>query len=238
MARKTATANESHHGFNDIIGIVLMVLAVLLLAAVLSFDPSDLATHRNPPNRPEHNWIGPLGARMAEGAFFLFGITGYTLPVLLAFVGLGCFFQSLAYLRRRWPWAAVLLLSCMGLLHLADVNHLRDPGAFLTRAREAISAPCLGGFFGMSFYDFGFKLLGRVGAGIIYVALDLISLLFLTNFQLGQWIRGIWPRRPAAGKGGAEELALEKRARELQKQKKQLEEEVARSGLGADLKPV
>jgi S-DNA-T family DNA segregation ATPase FtsK/SpoIIIE len=236
MARKTATANEPHHGFNDIIGIVLMVLAVLLLAAVLSFDPSDLATHRNPPNRPEHNWIGPLGARMAEGAFFLFGITGYTLPVLLAFVGLGCFFQSLAYLRRRWPWAAVLLLSCMGLLHLADLNHVREPGTFLTRAREAISAPCLGGFFGMTLYDFGFKLLGRVGAGISYVALDLISLLFLTNFQLSQWVRGFWPRRPT--EGPAEEQALEKRARELQKQKKQLEEEVARSGLGADLKPV
>ena len=236
MARKTA--NEPHHGFNDIIGIVLMVLAVLLLAAVLSFDPSDLATHRNPPNRPEHNWIGPLGARMAECAFFLFGITGYTLPVLLAFVGLGCFFQSLAYLRRRWPWAAVLLLSCMGLLHLADVNHVRDPGAFLTRAREAISAPCLGGFFGMTLYDFGFKLLGRVGAGIIYVALDLISLLFLTNFQLGPWVRSFVPGKPGTSQGGVEEQALEKRARDLQKQKKQLEDEVTRSGLGADLKPV
>jgi S-DNA-T family DNA segregation ATPase FtsK/SpoIIIE len=236
MARRTATANEPHHGFNDIIGIVLMVLAVLLLAAVLSFDPSDLATHRNPPNRPEHNWIGPLGARMAEGAFFLFGIAGYTLPVVLAFVGLGCFFQSLAYLRRRWPWAAVLLLSCMGLLHLADVNHVRDPAVFLTRAREAISAPCIGGFFGMTLYDFGFKLLGRAGAGISYVALDLISLLFLTNFQLGQWVRGFSPGRQA--EGPAEEQALEKRARELQKQKKQLEEEVARSGLGADMKPV
>lgn len=233
MARKTA--NDSHHGFNDIIGIVLMVLAVLLLAAVLSFEPSDLASNRTPPNRPEHNWIGPLGARMAQGAFFLFGITGYTLPIVLAFVGLGCFFQNLAYLRRRWPWAAVLLLSCMGLLHLADLSHSRDPGAFFTRAREGISAPCLGGFFGMTLYDFGFKLLGRVGAGISYVAFDLISLLFLTNFQLGQWVRSLWPGRKTT-EGAPDDL--EKRARELQKQKKQLEEEVARSGLGADLKPV
>jgi len=35
-----------------------------------------------------------------------------------------------------------------------------------------------------------------------------------------------------------EEQALEKRARDLEKKKKQLEDEVARSGLGADLQPV
>ena len=28
-----------------------------------------------------------------------------------------------------------------------------------------------------------------------------ISLLFLTNFQLGEWVRGIWSRRAAAARG-------------------------------------
>ena len=36
----------------------------------------------------------------------------------------------------------------------------------------------------------------------------------------------------------AEETALERRARELEKQAKKLQEEVARSGLGADMQPV
>lgn len=235
MARKASA--ESPRGFNDVIGIVLMVIAVLLLVAVLSFDRYDLAINRDPPNRPAHNWIGPLGARMAYAAFFLTGISGYMLPVLIAFIGFGCFFESLSYLKRRWPWGVILLLSCMGLLHLADLPHLKDPTSFFTRARIAISAPSIGGFAGRTLYDFIFWVLGPIGAAIVYVALDLISLLFLTNFQLGEWLRKFWS--PSGEKPeGPEEQVLEKRARDLQKQKKQLEEEVERSGLGADLKPV
>jgi len=207
-----------------------MVLAVLLLVAVLSFDRYDLAINRSPPYKPAHNWIGPLGARMAYASFFLFGISGYVLPVLVAFIGLGCFFEALSYLKRRWPWGVILLLSLVGLLHLIDLPHLKESSSLVTRARTAISAPSIGGFLGLTLYDFGFWVLGPIGAAIVYVALDLISLLFLTNFQLGEWIRGFWSKDAAPGKEGAteEEQDLERRARELQKQKKQLEEEVAR----------
>jgi S-DNA-T family DNA segregation ATPase FtsK/SpoIIIE len=234
-------SSESKQGLSDITGIILMVVAVLLLVAVLSFDRYDLESIRNPPNKPAHNWIGPLGARMAHASFFLFGIGGYMLPLAIVFVGFGCFFQTLSYLRRRWPWAVVLLFSCMGLLHLLDLPHLYDTASVYTRARTAMSTPSLGGFVGKTMYEFIFWVVGPIGAAIIYVALDLISLLFLTNFQLGEWIRGFWAaRKTVAPAAGAEEQVLERRARELQKQKKELEEQVARSGpgLGADLKPV
>jgi S-DNA-T family DNA segregation ATPase FtsK/SpoIIIE len=238
MAQKASAYAESPRGFNDVIGIVLMVIAVLLLVAVLSFDRYDLTINRNPPNHPAHNWIGPLGARMAYASFFLTGISGYMLPILIAFVGLGCFFESLSYLKRRWPWAVILLLSCMGLLHLADLPHLKETTSLVTRARTAISAPSIGGFIGMTLYDFAFWVLGPIGAAIVYVALDGISLLFLTNFQLGEWMRKVWSRKEDETKETVEEQVLERKARDLQKQKKQLEEEVARSGLGPDLKPV
>ena len=238
MARKNTS--EPARGFNDVIGIVLMVVAVLLLVAVLSFDRYDLDSVRTPANHPANNWIGPLGARMAGYAFLLFGISGYMLPVLVAFVGLGCFFDSLSYLRRRWPWALILLFSVMGLLHLLDMPHLSDTASVFTRARTKINAPSLGGFVGHELYDILFWVLGPIGAAIVYVALDLISLLFLTNFQLGQWVRGWWAGRKGepAPVATPDEQALERRARDLQKQKKVLEEEVARSGLGPDLKPV
>ncbi len=215
-----------------------MVLAVLLLVSALSFDRHDLAAVATPPNRPEHNWIGPLGAHMAYWTFLLFGISGYMLPAVFAFVGLGCFFESLAYMKRRWPWGIILLLSVMGLLHLADVSHLRDPASVFTKARTAIGAPSIGGLVGEMLYDYGFKLLGTVGAAIMYVALDLISLLFLTNFQLGEWMRQLWSRTRPKAENSPEEQVLERKARDLQKQRKQLEEEVARSGLGADMQPV
>ena len=66
-----------------------------------------------------------------------------------------------------------------------------------------------------------------------------ISLLFLTNFQLGEWVRRLWGRRAAAqGEPTPEEAALERRARDLQKQAKKLQDEVERSGIGADMQPV
>jgi S-DNA-T family DNA segregation ATPase FtsK/SpoIIIE len=101
----------------------------------------------------------------------------------------------------------------------------------------------------MARYDYGFVLLGNLGATIVYVALGLISLLFLTNFQLGHWIRALLQAKAAPEDEfkSADEIALEKRARELEKQKRKLEDEVVKtgkiaektaSGLGADGLPV
>jgi len=237
MARKEAESESK--GFNDIIGIVFVALAALLLVAMMSFDPYDLAINRDPPNHPAHNWIGPLGAQMAHAAFFIFGFGGYMLPLLLAFFGLACWLETLSYMKRRWLWGVVLLFSCIGLLHLADLPHLKDNASVFTKARNAISAPSIGGFIGMTLYDYLFWMLGSLGAAIVYAVLDLISLLFLTNFQLGEWVRGIMDRRAMAGVGATpEEQSLKRRALELEKKTKELELEVSRSGLGADMQPV
>src|SRR5947207_9291588 len=98
MARKASADSDSAHGFNDIIGVALLAAALLLLVAQLSFDRYDLAGTRIPPNKPAHNWIGPLGAQMAFAAFFVCGFSGYMLPLLLAFFGLACWFEPLSYL--------------------------------------------------------------------------------------------------------------------------------------------
>jgi S-DNA-T family DNA segregation ATPase FtsK/SpoIIIE len=248
MARKAASESEtSSRGFDDIISVALLAAALLLLVAQLSFDRNDLAINRVPPNRPTHNWIGPLGAQMAFYSFFVFGFSGYMLPLLLAAFGLAYWFQPLAYLKRRWVWGALLLVSCMGWLHLLDLQQGQDPASLFGRARRAISAPSIGGFVGRTLYDYLFWMLGSVGAAIVYGTLDLISLLYLTNFQLGDWVRTLWQRRmgpagPVGQKPSAEEQALERRARDLKAQAKKLQEAVqpagVNAGIGADLKPV
>src|SRR5215468_9758280 len=179
MARKAASDSSSSRGFDDIISVALLAAALLLLVAQLSFDRNDLAVNRVPPNRPTHNWIGPLGAQIAFASFFVFGFSGYMLPLLLAAFGLAYWFQPLAYLKRRWPWGLLLLVSCMGWLHLMD-----DSAPLLSRARRAISAPSIGGLVGRTLWEHFFWLFGSVGAAIVYGTLDLISLLYLTNFQL------------------------------------------------------
>ncbi|HXR03590.1 MAG TPA: DNA translocase FtsK 4TM domain-containing protein, partial [Verrucomicrobiae bacterium] len=232
MSRKTPAGPGN--GLNDIIGVALLAAAMLLLVAQVSFDRGDLAFIHTPPNKPIHNWIGPFGAHVAYASFFLFGLGGFVLPFLLAAFGLGYLFNFLGYLRERriWSlvWGVVMMLSLTGLLHI-----LNRP---LRQLCVNINAPSAGGWFGYFTYDYGFWMLGAVGATIVYATLYLISLLFLTDFRLGDWVRR-WFEKPEVAKGAAaEETALDRRARELEKQAKKLQEEVARSGLGADMQPV
>src|SRR5207244_9620455 len=126
-------------------------------------------------NRPAHNWIGPLGAHVAHACFFVFGFSAYMLPLLLAAFGLAYWLEALSYLKRRWVWAAVLLVSCMGWLHLLDLPHLRDSSSLFSRARTAIGAPSIGGFVGTTRHDYFPWLIAGRAAGIHYGALHLAS---------------------------------------------------------------
>jgi S-DNA-T family DNA segregation ATPase FtsK/SpoIIIE len=245
MARKASAGSEAAHGFNDIIGIVLTGLSLLLLVALISYNPRDVPVNKLPPNPSTHNWIGPIGAWTAWFWFLVVGAAAYEMPALLFFLGLGCFFDFFAYLRRRWPWALVLFICCIGLLDLYKASL----GTF-----QRNLSTVAGGIVGENMNRLFFGYFGTVGATIIFMMLCAISVLMLTNFQLGAWMRDSWEGRKAVGKGDAEEQALERRARELRKQAKQLEEEVERTGgkekanerpatngrkgLGPDLKPV
>src|SRR5207248_1479512 len=94
-----------------------------------------------------------------------------------------------------------------------------------------------GGVLGVNLNKHLFGYFGTVGATIMFLMLSFISLLLLTNFQLGHWLRGLWEAK--AGRAMTpDEAALERRARDLQKQAQKLQQQVDRSGLGADLQPV
>src|SRR5262249_19225322 len=148
-------------------------------------------------------------------------------------------FETLFYLKRRWVWGLVLLISCMGWLHLLDLPHAGDSATLFSKARNSIAAPSIGGLVGLTLFKGFFWMFGATGAAIVYGALDLISLIFLTNFQLGAWLReSFGGRKTREEQPSEQEQALQQRARELQKQAKKLQDEVDRSGLGADLKPV
>src|SRR5579859_1944155 len=228
MARKSSTKSEAAHGLNDVLGLALMGLAVLLLAALLSYDRHDVADNALPTNPSVRNWVGPFGAKMAFYWLRSVGAAAYEVPALLLLVGLGCFFTPFAYLRRRWLWTVVLFICCMGLLDLYK--------PYLRRLEINLNSPA-GGVLGQFFNQHLFGYFGTVGGTIIFLMLSFISVLYLTNFQLGAWLNRLWASRSASSATVPEEV-LERRARDLEKQKKQLEEEVARSGLGADLKPV
>jgi len=88
--------------------------------------------------------------------------------------------------------------------------------------------------------DLVFGRFGKPGATIIFGTLYLIGLIYLTNFRFGEWIRTLLrhePKMPGEEHWTPEERGLARQARELQHKAQRLQEEVERSGLGADLQP-
>jgi S-DNA-T family DNA segregation ATPase FtsK/SpoIIIE len=245
MARRTSADSGSSRGFDDIIGVILLVAALLLLVSQWSFDRHDISFlyKSADPKPPVHNWIGTLGAYFAWMSFILFGAVGYFLPALFAIFGAAYLLGFLPYLREhsRWSlaWSSGLLIALTGLLHLADNAGL------LRGLRESLGSQSAGGWIGYFTYgdspryQWGFSLFGPIGAMIVYITLCAISVLFLTGFQLGEWLRTKFVKsETAASASSPEEAALERKARDLQKQAKKLEDEVQRTGLGADMQPV
>ena len=223
--------------------------AVGLSLALISFDKWDLSTHTTQPNKLVHNWVGVIGAETAYRFFLGFGVGAYIIPILMLVFGLGCVVELFAYLRGRWAWATLLFLCCAGFFDLytdGDVLRAlaRDPNlagaGFFERTAFNLAAPSAGGVTGQWLNQFIFSYFGKPGATIVYATFYFVSLLFLTNFQLGHWIRRLFSREPLPTPGLApEEVELEKKARDLGKQVQKLEEEVARrTNLGADLQPV
>ncbi|MDB6026504.1 MAG: Cell division protein FtsK, partial [Verrucomicrobiales bacterium] len=247
MARKDSTP-KPHHGFNDIIGIVFIAASLLLVVALFSFDRCDLASVCNPPNSPVHNQFGKFGAWLANGLFFLFGAGAFVMPPLLLAFGLGHLFEFLSYIRRRWLWAIVLFFSFLGLLGIYS--------GWLERLRQNINAPNAGGILGSIAQNQLTALLGKPGATIIFATIYLVSLIFLTNFQFGEWVRSLLPgAKKVDANATDEEKQLDRKARDLEKQAKKLQEQVDKdkgkskkieepeeamvsSGLGADGLPV
>jgi S-DNA-T family DNA segregation ATPase FtsK/SpoIIIE len=243
MARKDEKKSQPH-ALNDVIGIVLGAAALLLLVALLSYDPHDSASNLNPPNNPLRNLGGPLGAWVALMLFRVFGIGAFMIPVLLAMFGLGYILEFLAYLQKRWAWGLVLLLCCMGLASMFEADL-----SLLQRLQVALNAPSVGGFLGQFLYRDVLSYVGKVGATIVLGAVYVISLIYLTNFKLGQWCRQFWSGRtgppPASG-----DNELQRRARDLEKQARKLQEQLDKpgkagaakapepSGLGPDMQPV
>lgn len=236
MARKDAAkAGGQQRGFNDIAGFVFLGVGLLLLLAQLSFDRNDVRSNAVPPNPTIHNWIGPAGAYTADKLFFLFGAAAFALPIFFFAFGLANLVEFLAYLRRRKIWAAVLFLSLLGFFDLYS-------GTFET-LRYNINASSAGGWIGNLMNNLVFGHFGKPGATIIFFTAYFVSLVFLTNFRLGDWARAAWrilrrTRQEEPPDWTPEEKALARKAKELEKQAKMLQEESGKSGLGADLKPV
>ena len=144
------------------------------------------------------------------------------------------------------------MFGITGLLGLFTDNEL------IKNVIEAKGLASLGGYLGWG-VNYIFGAFGDIGSGILYTALILSSLYFLTNLQpveIWHWTVDAWEnwrdRREQTGLAAGEpyQKSIKRKTkrleRDLQKQKKAIEQEIEQTtvelktdqGLGADLRPV
>ncbi|HFP2922816.1 DNA translocase FtsK [Escherichia coli] len=85
----TLTKLSSGRRLLEALLILIVLFAVWLMAALLSFNPSDPSWSQTAWHEPIHNLGGTPGAWLADTLFFIFGVMAYTIPVII--VG-GCWF--------------------------------------------------------------------------------------------------------------------------------------------------
>ena len=85
----TLTKLSSGRRLLEALLILIVLFAVWLMAALLSFNPSAPSWSQTAWHEPIHNLGGMPGAWLADTLFFIFGVMAYTIPVII--VG-GCWF--------------------------------------------------------------------------------------------------------------------------------------------------
>ena len=218
VASKANTEKDTKHQVRtDLTGLAFILLAVVLLLALISYDRNDISANTTEPNKMVHDYVGRVGAWTVYYLYLLVGAGAWIFPVLFAGFGLTSFMPTLGYLRRWRSTAAVmgLMVACVGILDLCNAWL----PALGTRKETVSCGGLLGHELNARLIEYAF---GAFGAWVVYGIVWLGSLLFLTDYELWRWIRMVFTREPKTPeeKLAAEQAALDKRAKALEKKAK------------------
>ena len=170
----TPTANRR---LNELIGFLVFVFAVLLVLALLSYSPLDpsLNTAATPlAGKPAHNWIGVVGAMVADLALQAFGIAAFLLPALLAMYSLHWFrSRPIASPYAKTIGAIALVAFLAGFIGLLPWS-VRWKGVLPSE-----------GLLGRIVADALIHYFNLVGAYLICVAVIAVALYLTTAFSFG-----------------------------------------------------
>ena len=158
---------------NEIIAIALFALSVLLTLCLIpfSYNPGDPSWNSSATG-PVHNWIGLVGAWVADGLFQSIGLAAYLVPLLL----FAAAWRRFRTRRIHAPLSRViglvtLVFSASALLAISSIKPLFDanvpPGGMVGTLIARVLASGL----------------NTVGASVLLVALAATGLLLATNFS-------------------------------------------------------
>lgn len=117
--------------------IVVAIFAIYLMAALVSFNPSDPSWSQTAWHEPIHNLGGGVGAWMADTLFFTFGVLAYAIPPIMLLLcwaayrqrGNGEYIDYFALSLRLIGTLALVLTSCgLAALNVDDLYYFASGG--------------------------------------------------------------------------------------------------------------
>ncbi|OMQ22979.1 cell division protein FtsK [Serratia oryzae] len=121
----------------EALSIVVAIFAVYLMAALVSFNPSDPSWSQTAWHEPIHNLGGSVGAWLADTLFFTFGVLAYTIPpIMIIFCWAGFrqrgdhdYIDYFALSLRLIGTLALVLTSCgLAALNVDDLYYFASGG--------------------------------------------------------------------------------------------------------------
>lgn len=211
---KTQTPNNNDSKVNflqDLIGIAICSVGLLLVLSLVSYDASD-ASWNVRSTQPIHNWVGPVGAFLADFLLLIFGVGAYCLPVVLWSVGFTYFKpRSVDWSATRIAGLIAAFVGFVVVLHLAMHNS------------SIFSAFPPGGLIGQLIGEGLAMAIAPVGAALVSLGVLLGGLVVSLRRPLG-------PIAVAAVNGVKERtVQMGERAKEWRDERRILAEERARA---------
>lgn len=154
---------------DEVKGIVIFTLALILLASMISFVPDDLSWYTTHPNSPVKNLIRTFGAYTAGSLFFVFGFSAYFLVVFLLFWSWNKFSSRDIKFTAAKAVSFLILFSVISSLFS------------LTGSQVAVNRFARGGLVGFFCGDF---LLNNFGTGAYLVLIAVGALTFVITGEL------------------------------------------------------
>ncbi|RPJ71584.1 MAG: DNA translocase FtsK [Acidobacteria bacterium] len=167
---------------SEFLGVAVFALALIWSIALVTYDPSDPAWFFNAgANGVPANFIGRVGAFLAELSFQLMGYGAVLIPALLGVVGWNLFWCRHLDAVYTKSIGATLLAGCVtSLLNLA-LGTVKLSGRTLKA----------GGFVGAFLSDHLAEYFNRAGSIIVILTLLLLAVILATQFSFGRLFSSI-----------------------------------------------
>ncbi len=154
---------------DEIRGIILFALGILVLASLVSYTPNDLVFYTSHPNVPTKNFVRIFGAYLSGILFFFFGWSSYLLTAFIFVAAIKKLKSALLYMRFSKVAALVLLLLSISSI-LAMIGRQQPHIRF---SRSGILGSLIAGVLVTSF--------GPLGSFVILITLSLLCTIIISE---------------------------------------------------------